>query len=216
VAKHNFLIKSNFHLNTISVGVSMLDSLINKLIENFPKNSIEIWKEILKALETTNDPEYEFLVKNLRAFLNGLPTIAEMRIQKAIESKTLDVKVRSLLILLLTEIKFDKFVSILLNAMEPEDAPEVLHAVEELSELLDLLKTLDRKFTTAIRGFADMAVMLLGTAAESAYKTFNLRDESIRILNVAIKAAKYLEDPEILRFLRKELEEIRKESVKEE
>ena len=58
--------------------------------------------------------------------------------------------------------------------------------------------------------------MLLGTAAESAYKTFNLRDESIRILNVAIKAARYLEDPEILRFLRKELEEIRKESVKEE
>ena len=194
----------------------MLDSLIDKLIENFPKNSIEIWKEILKALETTNDPEYEFLVKNLRAFLNGLPTIAKMRIQKAIKNKTLDVKVRSLLILLLTEMKFDRFVSILLNAMEPEDAPEVLHAVEELSELLDLLKTLDRKFITAIRGFADMAVMLLGTAAESAYKTFNLRDESIRILNVAIKAARYLEDPKILRFLRKELEEIRKESVREE
>ncbi|MGQ4893974.1 MAG: hypothetical protein ACP6IQ_05055 [Candidatus Njordarchaeia archaeon] len=194
----------------------MLDSLIDKLIENFPKNSIEIWKEILKALETTNDPEYEFLVKNLRAFLNGPPTIAKMRIQKAIKNKTLNVKVRSLLILLLTEIKFDRFVSILLNAMEPEDTPEVLHAVEELSELLDLLKTLDRKFITAIRGFADMAVMLLGTAAESAYKTFNLRDESIRILNVAIKAARYLEDPEILRFLGKELEEIRKESVKEE
>ena len=167
-------------------------------------------------METTNDPEYEFLVKNLRAFLNGLPTIAKMRIQKAIKNKTLDVKVRSLLILLLTEMKFDRFVSILLNAMEPEDAPEVLHAVEELSELLDLLKTLDRKFITAIRGFADMAVMLLGTAAESAYKTFNLRDESIRILNVAIKAARYLEDPKILRFLRKELEEIRKESVREE
>jgi len=184
----------------------MLAEIINELIKKYPDETLEIWRKLSAELE--KEDKWKELTKGIRHLISGNAPLVEATALKIIRKGDIEKDERCLAILLLGEVRLYRLLTVLLNAIGPEDAPAVMHVVREFSDLLDLLSIMPGKYAKATKKIGESVIMILDIAADTAYRTYNLVKESLYILKVALKAAKLAGDDKRVVAFRRSIEEI--------